>query len=321
MGRRILAIILLILAISILIAVPLVLTPVGPRLYTALIPPPTPTPKPVLTVRGTPPALNTTVAYLMDADTGNTLVNLNGQQKLPMASTTKIMTAIIAIEKGKLDQVVTIKQNAIDEVKKFDGSSAQLVVGDKILLGDLLYALMLPSGDDAAISIAEAISDTTDNFVSLMNQYAQRLRLAQTHYINPDGLTYKTSDGKPDPNHYSSAADLAKLTRYALNNPLFAQIVQLQRYILPPTADHHAYTWETTNNLLSSYVGATGIKTGFTGEAGYCLVFSAITTQHRLIGVVLQEKDANQRFTDAQKLLDWGFSLPVLPPPPTPEAK
>jgi D-alanyl-D-alanine carboxypeptidase (penicillin-binding protein 5/6) len=323
MVRRIFAVLLLLLAMALLIGVGALLgtTPIGTRVLSSFGTP-TPTPKPILTIQGTPPAVGAKAAYLLDADTGHMLVNVNGQQRLPMASTTKIMTAFIALQTADLQQVVTVKQDAVDEVKKNQGSSAFLVVGDKIRLLDLLYALMLPSGDDAAITIADAISGSPAQFVVTMNQYAQRLHLKQTHYINPDGLTYLTAQNKPDPQHYTSAADLVQLTRIALENPLFAQIVALQEYKLPATAEHHAYDWMTTDDLLSAYPGAIGVKTGFTLEAGYCLVFSAINVGHHLIGVVLNDstQKPNQRFTDAIKLLDWGFALP-LRPPPTPAAK
>jgi D-alanyl-D-alanine carboxypeptidase (penicillin-binding protein 5/6) len=321
--RRIFALILLLLAMVLLIGVGGLLgtTPAGARILSSFGTP-TPTPKPILTIEGTPPAIGAKAAYLLDANTGHVLVNINGQQRLPMASTTKIMTALITLQTADLNQIVTIKQDAVDEVKKNQGSSAQLVVGDKIRLLDLLYALMLPSGDDAAISIADAVAGSPAKFVDIMNQYTQRLHLTQTHYINPDGLTYLTPQGKPDPNHYTSTADLAQLTRTAMNNPLFAQIVALQEYKLAPTADHHGYDWLTTNTLLSIYPGAIGIKTGFTPEAGYCLVFSAISGGQRLIGTILNDSttDPNARFTDAEKLLDWGFALPLRPPPPTPQA-
>ena len=320
--RRIFAVILLLLAMVLLIGVGAILgtTPVGARMLSSFGSP-TPTPKPILTVQGTAPAVNAKAVYLLDADTGHTLVNINGEQRLPMASTTKIMTTLITLQTADLNQIVTIKQDAIDEVKKNQGSSAQLVVGDKIRLADLLYALLLPSGDDAAIAIADTVAGSPAKFVGMMNQYAQHLHLTKTHYINPDGLTYMTPQGKPDPNHYTSAADLAQLTRLAMSNPLFAQIVQLQEYKLPPTADHHAYNWVTTDTLLSSYPGTIGVKTGFTPEAGYCLVFSATSAGHHLIGAVLNDSatDPNVRFTDAKKLLDWGFALP-LRPPPTPQA-
>jgi D-alanyl-D-alanine carboxypeptidase (penicillin-binding protein 5/6) len=191
------------------------------------------------------------------------------------------------------------------------GSGAQLVVGDKITLKDLLYGLMLPSGDDAAIAIADAIAGSPAAFVVQMNQQAQTLHLTQTHYINPDGLTYKTAQGTPDYN-YTSAADLVHLTQVALKNPLFAQIVDTKEYNVSPTASHHAYSWVNINTLLSTYTGATGVKTGFTLEAGYCLVFSAVRNGQYLIGAVLNDSttNADQRFTDATKLLDWGFAHP-----------
>jgi D-alanyl-D-alanine carboxypeptidase (penicillin-binding protein 5/6) len=315
MKRRMFALVFLVLAVELALVAPvLAFTPFGTRLLHDLVPPPTPSPTPILTVRGTPPAVSAQAAYLLDADTGHVLDDVQGELRLPMASTTKIMTAIIAIQTANLGQVVTVRQDAINEVQKYNGSSANLVVGDQIRLEDLLYGLMLPSGDDAAIAIADAVGGTTSNFVRTMNQFAQRLRLKQTHYINPDGLTYLTPQGKPDPNQYTTAADLAHLTRYAMANPLFAQVVELQHYVLPASAVHHAYTWDSIDSLLSSYPGATGVKTGYTVEAGYCLVFAATRGGHHLIGVLLHESDANQRFVDARELLDWGFALPLLAP-------
>lgn len=337
MGRRILVVILLLLGICIGIIMPvLAFTPVGSHLLNILTHtdstptpsftfiPPTPTPpKPVLTVVGSPPTVNTKAAYLLDADTGHTLDDFHGEIPLPMASTTKIMTAIIAIQTGNLDQIVTIHQDALDEVSNNGGSTAQLAVGDKVKLRDLLYGLLLPSGDDAAIAIADAVGGSADNFVNVMNIYAYRLHLFQTHYINPDGLTYYTADNQPIPGHYTTAYDLARLAQYAMKLPLFAQIVKTGRYIVAATNSHHGYKWVNTNDLLGlnpedptgtyTYPGATGIKTGFTLEAGYCLVFSAIHAGHHLIGVVLfsTSTDLNSRFRNAKSLLNWGFSLPL----------
>ncbi|HEY6408390.1 MAG TPA: D-alanyl-D-alanine carboxypeptidase, partial [Ktedonobacteraceae bacterium] len=201
MGRRILAIVLLVVAISIAVMTPvLAFTPVGNNLLsrfaaptpttmpspTPLPPTPTPTPpKPVLTVVGLPPRLNVGAAYLFDTDTGHTLDDFRGETPRPMASTTKIMTAVIAIQAGNLDQAITIQQDALNEVNNNNGSSANLRVGDKIRLRDLLYALLLPSGDDAAIAIADGISGNTGSFVNVMNIFAYQLKLFQTHYINP----------------------------------------------------------------------------------------------------------------------------------------
>jgi serine-type D-Ala-D-Ala carboxypeptidase (penicillin-binding protein 5/6) len=300
------------------LALLLLFTPTGVKVLTDLHPAPTPTPvlTPILTAQGTPPSIQASAVYLLDSDTNHVLVNINDQKRLPMASTTKIMTALLALRKGKLDQMVIVRQDAVNEVAKNDGSSAQLVVGDQIRLGDLLYGLMLPSGDDAAIAIADAIGGSPTGFVKLMNSYAHQLHLAHTHYGNPDGLTYRLPNGQIGPNNYTTAADLAHLTRIALQNPFFDQIVELQRYILPATPTHHGYTWETTDNLLSSYEGVTGVKTGYTVEAGYCLVFSATNGSHHLIGVLLHDSDdsTDQRFMDAQTLLNWGFHLPLRVP-------
>src|SRR5215472_2271606 len=306
MKRYILGTILLVLAIELIVVLPvLIFTPLGVHLLHDLAPSPPPTP--ILTVVGTPPVVRAQAVYLMDADTSHVLDNVHGEQRLPMASTTKIMTAIIAIEKGDLNQIVTIRQDAFDEVQKHNGSSANLVVGDRIRLKDLVYGLMLPSGDDAAIAVADAVGGTTSNFVRTMNLFARQLHLMQTHYINPDGLTYTTPQGQPDPNQYTTAADLVKLTRYAMVSPTFAQLVELQHFVLPASTFHHAYTWDSIDTLLNTYPGATGVKTGYTVEAGYCLVFSATSGGHHLIGALLRESDADQRFIDARTLLDWGF--------------
>jgi D-alanyl-D-alanine carboxypeptidase (penicillin-binding protein 5/6) len=226
------------------------------------------------------------------------------------------MTALIAIQAGDLNTVVTIHQDAINEAILNNGSSAKLHLGDQLTLRDLLYGLMLPSGDDAAIAIAGAVGGSTANFVNLMNLFAYRLHLFQTHYINPDGLTYYDANGQPIPGHYTTPFDLVRLAHYAMTIPLFAQIVRTQLYTLPATSSHHSYSWDNTNQLLSTYTGATGIKTGFTIEAGECLVFSATRSGHHLIGVVLHSIDAVHRFTDARTLLNWGFALPLLPPAP-----
>src|SRR6266487_4498772 len=277
-------------------------TPVPPT------PTPLPTPKPVLTVKGAPPTVSTTASFLVDMDTGNILENVNGYKPLPMASTTKIMTALIAIESGRLDQPVTITQEELAQVPA-DASSAGLVAGETFTLKDLLYGLMLPSGDDAALVIADDLGGTTDNFVLRMNLFAQRLRLFQTHYTNPHGLNLAS-----DQDHYSSASDLARLAEYALQIPLFAQIVQAKNYKLPATARHPAHDWITTNTLLGSYQGTIGVKTGHTEAAGWCLVFAATKGGHHLIGVVMNDPSQYLRDRDAETLLNLGFALPMLPP-------
>jgi serine-type D-Ala-D-Ala carboxypeptidase (penicillin-binding protein 5/6) len=323
MKRRSFAIILLALALLLILLIPvMVFTPAGAHVVATLSPPtatpsptpipptptPLPTPRPVLTVRGTPPAVSATASYLIDMDTGNILENVNGYKTLPMASTTKIMTALIAIESGNLDQAVTVTQAELDQVPA-DASSADLVAGETLTMRQLLYGLMLPSGDDAALVIANAQGGTTDHFVTLMNLFSERLHLFQTHYDNPHGLNLAG-----DQEHYTSASDLARLAEYAMQIPLFAQIVKTRTYNLPATAGHQAHNWVNTDTLLNTYSGAIGIKTGHTDAAGWCLVFAATRAGHHLIGVVLNDPTEAQRDKDATALLNWGFALPMLPP-------
>ncbi len=330
MRRRILIVFLVVLGISILILTPIVaFTPWGANLLGGVAqispavspspihtptPTPTPIPTPVLTVEGKPATVTAQAVFLLDEDTGNILEDLNGENPMPMASTTKIMTALIAIQTADLKMVVTINREAYDEAALHDGTSAGLVIGDQITLKDLLYGLMLPSGDDAAIAIADAIGGSTDNFVNMMNLFAHHLQLYQTHFLNPDGLTAYETGGKVNPDHYTTARDLVRLADYAMKIRLFAEIVKTQEYTLAPAAHHHGYTWDNTNDLLRTYTGMTGVKTGWTPEAGGCLVFSATHAGHHLIGAILHSIDKPHRFSDAKAVLDWAFGLPLRPP-------
>lgn len=328
--RRLFAIILLIFSILLLIGAPIWLfTPVGanvmgigqvdlngppltPLVFRAI---PLARPQAVLTPKGDPGQFSASEALLMDADTGNILYEKNGEIPVPMASTTKIMTALIAIQSGMLDQMMTVGQDAYDEVHQNGGSAALLVVGDKIKLQDLLYGLLLPSGDDAAVAIADGVAGSVPAFVHIMNVEAQKLHLYSTRYDNPDGLQPTDSQGNPIFGlHYTTAYDLARLTHYAMRLPLFEQIVRTKEYNLPASGTHHSYAWTTTNELLGVYPGILGVKTGTTPQAGECLVFAAKRGQHTLIGVVLHATTDTSRFTDAQTLLNWGFELPVQVP-------
>jgi D-alanyl-D-alanine carboxypeptidase (penicillin-binding protein 5/6) len=275
-----------------------VLTPIAAPL--------TPTPQSALTVQKSTPKIAASAAYLLDVSTGHILTEINGEKPLPMASTTKIMTALITIQTADLNQLVPIKQDAYDRVHLDGGSGANLVVGDQLSLKDLLYGLLLPSGDDAAIAIADALGGR-QAFIERMNLFAYRLHLFQTHYTTVDGLTN-------DENHYSTAYDLAQLAQYAMHIPLFAQIVQTPEYTLAATKQHHAYDWTTTNPLLTTYPGTLGIKTGYTIKAGWCLVFAVKRAGHELIGAILDSPSESQRAQDAITLLNWGFSLALLPP-------
>jgi serine-type D-Ala-D-Ala carboxypeptidase (penicillin-binding protein 5/6) len=258
------------------------------------VPTPTPTPSP------TPaPFITGTAAYVIDADTGRVLYSLNSTLQLPIASTTKIMTAIVTIENANLNQGVIVQQSDLDQVP-YDASTAGLVAGDYFRLGTLLYGLMLPSGTDASIVIARVVAGTTANFVNLMNAEAKQLHLTHTHFSSPHGYS--------GVGHYSSAADLVTLANYAMGNTLFAHIVAQVAYDVRPSQYTYAYHWENTNALLTTYQGADGVKTGWTDAAGVCLVFSARRNGYHLIGVVLQAPTYNDVFTDGAKLLDLGFS-------------
>jgi D-alanyl-D-alanine carboxypeptidase (penicillin-binding protein 5/6) len=238
--------------------------------------------------------------YLVDADSDRALYSTNIHARLQMGSTAKIMTAVVALENGNASAVVPITQSELDEVPP-GVSTAQLVASDRMYLSDLLYALLLPSGCDAAIVVAHEVGGTTANFVAMMNNEAQQLGLHDTHYTSPYGAL-------PDANQYTSVADLVTLGRYAMMLPLFAHIVAQTYYELKATINHHDYPWYNTNNLLSTYAGADGIKTGNTSAAGYCLVFSATRNGHRLLGAELGAPDFPTLYSDATNLLNLGFS-------------
>lgn len=329
--RRLLASTLLALAIALFIGVPVWLfTPLGanvlganqddpPLPLFAVTPSPRPTPHAVLTPRGAPGAIAASEAILVDADTGTILYAKNAEMPAPMASTTKIMTALIALRSGKLEHLITVGQDAVDQDGV--GSSAGLYVGERVPLNVLLYGLLLPSGDDAAVAIADGLAGSQDAFVTIMNTEAQRLHLFQTHFYNPSGLdTDQHLNPIPPAQHYTTPYDLVRLARYALSIPLFARIVSTATYMPPANTSRGVpLPWKNTNTLLTSFTGTVGIKTGWTEAAGGCLVFAARRQGHTLIGVVLhsigarntQQLDEQARAADSKMLLTWGFSLPV----------
>lgn len=263
-----------------------------------------------------PPAITANEAFLLNPDNGTIYLATNADQPVPMASTTKIMTAYVALTLGHLDQMIKVGPDADGATlaQEYGASVAGLRTGDMLSLRDLLYALLLPSGDDAAIAIADGIAGSQANFVALMNIEASLLGLRNTHYTDVHGLDMK--------DHNTSARDLAELATLAMRNKTFAQIVQTTAYIVPATATHGRYKWSTTNNLLITtnpyyYPGAIGIKTGFTGAAGGCLVFAARGPSGELLGVLLGEAVENNRFSDALALLNWGFGIQQQPQPST----
>ncbi|HBT50366.1 MAG: D-alanyl-D-alanine carboxypeptidase [Caldanaerobacter subterraneus] len=246
-----------------------------------------------------PPEIVGPTAVLMDFTTGQVLYDKNMHKRMYPASTTKILTAIIALEKGKLDDVVTCSEN----VTKIEGNSIFLSPGEQLTLEQLLYALMLESANDAAIAIAEHIGGSVENFAKMMNEKAREIGAYNSHFVNPNGL--------PDENHYSTPYDMAQIARYAMQNAEFRKIVSTLHYQIPPTNkfDKPRDLWINNRLLKPSrfhYEGADGVKTGYTVAAGQVLVASATRDGHRLISVIMGDEGINI-WTDTIKLLDYGF--------------
>lgn len=239
------------------------------------------------------PEVSADAAILMDAKTGRILYAKQADKSMKIASLTKIMTAIVAIEQGKLTERVTVKPDAVG----VEGSSIYLKQGEKIPLETLLYGLMLRSGNDAAVAIAEHIGGSVEGFVYLMNEKATQLGLTQTHFVNPHGLDH--------PKHYSSAKDLAVLTSYALKNPVFRRIVKTEVKEVPWPGETWRRTFYNKNKFLRLYKGADGVKTGFTKQSGRTLVTSATRKGKQLICVTLN--DPND-WEDHRRLYEYGFS-------------
>jgi D-alanyl-D-alanine carboxypeptidase (penicillin-binding protein 5/6) len=248
--------------------------------------------------RSEPPEVRAGAAVLADLDTGQVLYGANQGERLPIASLTKIMTALVTLERARPSEVVTVSAGAADPGPVVGVSQLGLVPGERITVEQLLYALLLQSANDAALALAEHVSGTVESFVTAMNRRAQRLGLTATRFASPNGL---------DDVGYSSAGDLAAITRAAFDEPLFAQIVETKYHTEPPPqAGGVPRTIQNRNVLLWLYPGATGVKTGFTSAAGFCVVATAERNGLRLVAVVLGEPA--EPFSDAAALLNYGFT-------------
>ena len=237
------------------------------------------------------PTVSADAAVLMDVNTGQVLYQKNAFKKRPPASTTKILTALLALEGGDLSQVVTVSKSAASTGE----SSIYLQAGENLTLEELIYGALIKSGNDACVAIAEQIAGTEENFVQLMNQKAKQLGALDSNFINCNGL--------PAEKHYSTAYDLAILTCYALKNPVFSAVVSTkEKVIRGPGWQRHL---QNTNRLLDTYALADGVKTGTTNAAGPCLVASATKDNRRLVCVVLHSAD---RYGDSTALLEHGFN-------------
>lgn len=229
---------------------------------------------------------------LLDADLYEVIDEKNSSLRLGMASTTKIMTALIAIESGRLDHTVEVDKRAVGT----EGSSVYLADGERMTLRDLVYALMLASANDAAEAIAYYLCGSIDDFTRLMNEKAHELGLENTHFTNPHGLS--------DSDHYTTARELAMLSARALENEAFREIVSKRSYSF--LSDKTRRSIANHNRLLASYEGCIGVKTGFTKKDGRCLVSAAERDGKRLVAVTLSAPDD---WNDHKRLLDFGFSL------------
>ncbi len=245
-----------------------------------------------------PPVLATS-AYLLDADTGATLYAHNPFVHLPMMSTTKLMTAVLAVEQGNLDRNVTITGAINNDLGQLSADSSLMGIkkGETYSLRELLYGLLLVSGNDAAIAIGDTVGGNLPHFITLMNQRANQLGLQDTHYMNPHGLLATE--------HFSSAHDLAVLGRYAMNLQQLHQISGTRTYDVPKNGSHPDHYLINGNQFLWWYPGVDGGKPGWDGGANFVQVVSCVRNGHHLIGVTMHTSDW---WTDMRDLMNWGFN-------------
>jgi len=256
----------------------------------------------------TAPAVAVSGGALADVGRGAMLWSQGLDVRRPMASITKVMTALVVLRAGHLSQPVKVTPAAVEYARRNDASSAGLIAGDVLTAQQLLEGMLLPSGADAAYLLATAYGPGPGAFIGRMNALAASLGMHATHFSDFAGLPVPTEYST-----YSTPADLIRLGERVMARPLFRQIVAQRSYALPAGDGHHRYLWIQTNKLVGSYAGATGIKTGYTHAAGTCLLFEATRGSRTLIGVVLHASVAYTppvAVTDADRLLNWGFTQP-----------
>lgn len=243
-------------------------------------------------------------AALADGFTGAMRWSREVHTPAPIGSIAKVMTALVVIDSGDLERPVEVPEGIIPYDNKFGASTADLVPGETLSARQLLYALMLPSGCDAAYALAEAYGPGQAAFVDRMNDKARQLGLGGTHFSDPSGLPYPTGHST-----FATPADLIRLGMHAMTLPVFREIVGSATYHVPAGPDNREHFWETTNLLLGDYPGTVGIKTGSTDAAGTCLLFEAVRAGVPLIGVVLHSSpdSAAAAAEDAERMLNWGY--------------
>lgn len=240
------------------------------------------------------PNINSRAAVVIERKSGNILFGKQENEKRPMASTTKIMTAIVVLEKANLSDTIEVSKKAGGT----GGSRLGLKAGDKITVHDLLYGLMLCSGNDAAVTLAEHVGGSIEGFAELMNQKAKELKLENTNFVTPHGLD--------EEQHYTTALELARITNYALENAKFSSIVGTKNYTV--TINGNSKNLNNTNELLGNLNGVYGVKTGFTNGANRCLVTSIKRGELDIICVVLGADTKKFRTQDSVKLIEYTYS-------------
>lgn len=257
---------------------------------------------PIFTNTLSPSELMSDSAVLMDASTGQVLFEKNMNHKEYPASTTKIMTGLLALEKGNLDDILTLTPKAVF-IKERNSSSIALDVGEQISLRNALYAMAIRSANDAANGVAEHIGGTYENFVNMMNQRAKELGAKNTHFLNSNGLF--------DENHYSTAYDMALILRQGIKTPGFLEFFNKKTYTIPPTnlKNEERVLYNANSILMGRYgdVGLIASKTGYTVKAQHTLVTAAKRGDRTLVAVVLNSDKPKDKYYDTKKLFEYGF--------------
>jgi serine-type D-Ala-D-Ala carboxypeptidase (penicillin-binding protein 5/6) len=261
---------------------------------------------PSLDVVGAPKGVKAKAGILVDATTGQVLWTQGGDTVRPIASITKVMTALVILQAGGLNQKIAVPKSVTAYVAKYAANAAGLIPGQVFTVDELLHAMLIESAADAAYALANVYGPGIPAFIAKMNAEAAKLGLAHTHFTTPDGLPYPTETST-----FSTPAELVRLGEIAMGYREFSSIVALHYYNLPKGDGHSAYSFTSTNELIGRYPGVIGIKTGFTDAAGHTLLFEAVQGGRTLIGDVLGSP-ANGPASgaqDAAKVLTWGFSL------------
>jgi serine-type D-Ala-D-Ala carboxypeptidase (penicillin-binding protein 5/6) len=282
----------------------------SPTATTAMVPPSAHTKVvpdgPSLEVVGDPKGVKAKAGILVDAATGQVLWAKGETAVRPIASITKVMTALVILQAGGLNRKITVPKSVTAYVAKFDANAAGLIPGQVFTVDELLHAMLIESAADAAYTLANAYGPGLPAFIAKMNAEAAKLGLAHTHFTSPDGLPYPTETST-----FSTPAEVVRLGEIAMGYQEFRSIVALHIYNIPKGDGHTAYSFTSSNELIGKYPGVIGIKTGFTNAAGHTLLFEAVRGGRTLIGDVLGSPPSGPASgaQDAARILTWGFSL------------